>query len=183
MNRMMQSDELPPSMSSPLYRQQAPSPRDSSDCQLASAMDQDGATSMHFGGDEYTEARQHDEETSPSLADGEDDGDDEDRPIKSQMSSSLKSFEELLEEKLLLESGPEQVPQQRISDKPKHTFLKRGEGLARFGKMKVPSPRTKKKKKQEGTLKLKKNGIDSFEGRNENEVNRLKVYSFLLCCN
>ncbi|XP_071849240.1 uncharacterized protein [Apostichopus japonicus] len=169
MNHMMQSDELPPSMSSPLYHQHAPSPRDSSDRQLASGMDQDGATSMHFGGDEYTEAGQHDKETSPSLADGEDDGDDGDRPIKSTMSSSLKSFEELLEEKLLLESGPEQVPQQRISGKPKHTFLKRGEGLARFGKMKVPSPRTKKKKKQEGSLKLKKNGIDSFEGRNENE--------------
>ncbi|PIK61164.1 hypothetical protein BSL78_01891, partial [Apostichopus japonicus] len=136
-NRMMQSDELPPSMSSPLCRQQAPSPRDSSDRQLASAMDQDGATSMHFGGDEYTEAGQHDKETSPSLADGEDDYDDDDPPIKSTMSSSLKSFEELLEEKLLLESGPEQVPQQRISDKPKHTFLKRGEGLARFGKMKI----------------------------------------------
>lgn len=150
----MQSEQLPcsPSPASPPYRQGASSLRD-------------GEAAGDLTGYESKEADQSGER--PKSKASSDDGDD-DRPIESQFGYSAKSFEELLEEKLQLENASNQTQQQKGTKKPVHTFLKKGEGLARFGKMKMPS--TRMLKKQKGLLEEQRSSTNSFVDRKQREV-------------
>ncbi|XP_078118605.1 centrosomal P4.1-associated protein isoform X2 [Sander vitreus] len=78
-----------------------------------------------------------------------------DRPVKLSIGGQKKTFEELLEEQLMLEEQRlKSVRQQKSQDgaeavqaPPKKAFLKRGEGLSRFtNKCKVPLPKLEVKK-------------------------------------
>lgn len=57
--------------------------------------------------------------------------DPDDRPIM-----VTKTFEELLEEQLRAESENQKYETERNVESPKHQFLKKGEGIARFGALK-----------------------------------------------
>ncbi|XP_039673787.1 centromere protein J isoform X2 [Perca fluviatilis] len=78
-----------------------------------------------------------------------------DRPVKLSIGGQKKTFEELLEEQLMLEEQRlRSVRQQKSQDgaeavqaPPKKAFLKRGEGLSRFtNKRKAPLPKVEVKK-------------------------------------
>ncbi|KAJ8044200.1 Centromere protein J [Holothuria leucospilota] len=88
---------------------------------------------------------------------------DDNRPIQSTFGTKSKTFEELLEEKLQKEQNHETVPP-KTGDPPKFSFLKKGEGLAKFGKMKIPPPRGKRNR-QDSLKPEKENGYNGQEKR------------------
>eukprot|EP00057_Strongylocentrotus_purpuratus_P019807 XP_011674281.1 PREDICTED: centromere protein J [Strongylocentrotus purpuratus] len=76
-----------------------------------------------------------------STLDGKEDGGEgrgkEERPIESQLGAEFKSFEELVE--LQIKADDRTLPtagsttSEQTTGRPRHTFLKRGEGISRFG--------------------------------------------------
>ncbi|XP_048834229.1 centromere protein J [Brienomyrus brachyistius] len=99
---------------------------------------------------ELTTSTSNDQLPSPGREDEQSVPPSEDRPIKPGVGSKKQTFEELLEEQLQLEEqrmkafrlGQTTV---EVKAPPKRTFLRRGEGLARFTRGKAALPKRRDK--------------------------------------